>query len=468
MSCKRLALKAVGVLLIACALPLTMAAQTSDTDKKLLELEKQLDAIKAQIEELKAASHPSAAPSPAPATTAVATPAPAAAAPAPAAAPAKDPLAGITSVLGGVNLTGVVDAYYGYNANHPNLVDNGGTSNEPFTFVNNQFSLNLLELQLDKPVDKDSRLGFRTAFFWGQAANAVNNAGSSYFTPDYASKTNGASQYLKEAYLSYFAPIGKGLQLDVGKWVTPAGVEVIESNQNNNYSRGLLFTYAIPYYHLGARAKYVFNDKWTVTGFMTNGWNNVIASNSGKTGGVSIAYSPNKKLTITENYLGGPRDFFGTGNNSAWSNLFDTIVTYSPTAKLSLAAQADYNRIEEFWKSTGGYGNYTNKPADYTGIGLFAKYQYSPKVAYSARYEFLNDHDGFATPVSYYGIANGQHMNEFTATAERKFAGHLISRLEYRHDDSNQDFFARGNVFGAVKGQTTVDVGLIFVLEPNN
>ncbi len=143
-----------GVLLIACALPLTMAAQTSDTDKKLLELEKQLDAIKAQIEELKAASHPSAAPSPAPATTAVATPAPAAAAPAPAAAPAKDPLAGITSVLGGVNLTGVVDAYYGYNANHPNLVDNGGTSNEPFTFVNNQFSLNLLELQLDKPVDK--------------------------------------------------------------------------------------------------------------------------------------------------------------------------------------------------------------------------------------------------------------------------------------------------------------------------
>jgi hypothetical protein len=438
-----------------------MAAQTSDTDKKLIELEKQLDALKAQIQEMKAAQ-PAAAPAAAPATTAVVTPAPAAAS-APAAAPAKDPLAGISSVLGGVNLTGLVDAYYGYNANHPNLSNNGGTLNEPFTFVNNQFSLNLLELQLDKPVDKDSRLGFRTAFFWGQAANAVNNGGSSYFTPDLASGTN-ASQYLKEAYLSYFAPIGKGLQLDVGKWVTPAGVEVIEGNQNNNYSRGLLFSYAIPYYHMGARAKYVFNDKWTVTGYMTNGWNNVIATNSGKTGGVSIAYSPNKKLTITENYLGGPRDFFGTGNNSAWSNLFDTVVTYSPTTKLSLAAEADYNRIEEFWRGN----SYTNKPADYAGVGLFAKYQVNPKVAVAARYEFLNDHDGFATPISYYGIANGQHMNEFTATAERKFAGHLISRLEYRHDSSNQTFFSRGNDFGVVKGQSTVDVGLIFVLEPNN
>lgn len=158
MSFKRLALKAVGVLLIACALPLAMAAQTSDTDKKLIELEKQLDALKAQIEAMKAAP-----PAAAPAATATAAPAPAAA---PAAAPAKDPLAGISSVLGGVNLTGLVDAYYGYNANHPNLANNGGTLNEPFTFVNNQFSLNLLELQLDKPVDKDSRLGFRTAFFW--------------------------------------------------------------------------------------------------------------------------------------------------------------------------------------------------------------------------------------------------------------------------------------------------------------
>ena len=33
----------------------------------------------------------------------------------------------------------------------------------------------------------------------------------------------GFDQYLKEAYFSYLAPVGKGLQVDVGKFVTPHG-----------------------------------------------------------------------------------------------------------------------------------------------------------------------------------------------------------------------------------------------------
>ena len=83
---------------------------------------------------------------------------------------------------------------------------------------------------------------------------------------------------------------------------------MIETNQNWNYSRSLLFYYAIPYYHFGARAKYTFNDKWSVTGFVTNGWNNVASTNTGKTGGPSIAWNATKKVTLTETYLGGPED----------------------------------------------------------------------------------------------------------------------------------------------------------------
>jgi len=33
--------------------------------------------------------------------------------------------------------------------------------------------------------------------------------------------------------------------------VTPAGAEVVESKDNWNYSRGLLFAWAIPYFHFG-------------------------------------------------------------------------------------------------------------------------------------------------------------------------------------------------------------------------
>jgi hypothetical protein len=291
-----------------------------------------------------------------------------AAAATPATAPAPNPLAGITSVLGGVNLTGLVDAYYGYNANHPT----DGTATEPFQFENGQFNLNLLELQLDKPVDKTTPLGFRVALGFGQAILAVNG------TPFELARNLPAAQYLKEGYMSYMAPVGKGLQIDVGKFVTSAGAEVIETNQNWNYSRSLLFYYAIPYYHMGARAKYTFNDKWSVTGFAMNGWNNVVATNTGKTGGLSIGWNPNKKLSITETYLAGPLDRFGTGDNGPWNHLSDTVVTYNPNAKLSLMANIDYDF------DTGALGK--GKSGDYAGIAAYAKYALTPAVAVAGRY----------------------------------------------------------------------------------
>ena len=94
-------------------------------------------------------------------------------------------------------------------------------------------------------------------------------------------------QNIQQAYVSYLAPVGNGsLQVDFGKFVTPAGYEVIETKDNWNYSRGLLFALAIPYYHMGMRAAYSPNDKVTVTGFLFNGWNNVVDNNTGKTVGV--------------------------------------------------------------------------------------------------------------------------------------------------------------------------------------
>lgn len=442
MQMKRLCSMALGIVLLAPTLSVGLSAQSSsaDTDQKIADLEKQLDAVRAEIDALKTKPAALAA---APAVAQMSHEMSATTAP----APAPNPLSGITGVLGGVNLTGLVDAYYGYNANHPSF----GTATEPFQFSNGQFSLNLLELQLDKPVDKTSPLGFRVALGFGQAINAVN--GTSFEVV----RNLPVVQYLKEGYLSYMVPVGKGIQLDVGKFVTTTGAEVIETNQNWNYSRSLLFTYAIPYYHMGARAKYTFNDKLSVTGFAMNGWNNVVATNTGKTGGVSVAWNATKKLTITETYLAGPLDRLGTGDNGPWNHLSDTVIAYNPTSKLSLQANIDYNRDQ---------GVLGGKAGDYSGIAAYAKYAFSPKFAMAGRYEYFNDHDGFATSTTAIPIT-GQHLNEFTGTIERRIAEHLLSRLEVRHDGSNQFFFQRGSS-SLVKGQTTVDVGLVFVLEPND
>src|SRR5258707_682617 len=85
----------------------------------------------------------------------------------------------------------------------------------------------------------------------------------------------------------------------------PAGGEVIETKDNWNYSRGLLFAWAIPYYHMGVRVGYSPNDKVTLTGFVLNGWNDVKDNNKDKTVAGSIAYKPNGKTTIIGNYIVG-------------------------------------------------------------------------------------------------------------------------------------------------------------------
>ena len=210
-----------------------------------------------------------------------------------------------------------MDTYYGYNFNQPQTQLNGAAR---LRRPSNQFALNLIELSLDKPPDAaNSRLGYHLGLGFGQAMNAVNSTDPAGL---------GFAQYLKEAYLSYLAPVGKGLQVDVGKFVTPHGAEVIETKDNFNYSRGLLFAYAIPYYHFGLRAKYSFNDKYSVTGFVVNGWNDIADNNTGKTCGVTFGWNPTKKISIAQGYMMGPET---ARHQRHWRQLSDTVVTYSPT-----------------------------------------------------------------------------------------------------------------------------------------
>ena len=94
-------------------------------------------------------------------------------------------------------------------------------------------------------------------------------------------------------------PVGKGLQLDFGKFVTPMGAEVIETKDNWNYSRSLLFALAIPYYHAGLRATYNFSDKFAASAYLVNGWNDVVDNNHGKTIGFQAVFGSNSLVTYS-------------------------------------------------------------------------------------------------------------------------------------------------------------------------
>ena len=336
-----------------------------------------------------------------------------------------------------IEVSGFVDTYYTYNFNRPSApcatVGGVAISNCLYNFnvAHNSFSLNLAEVALEKKSAEDSRAGFRVDLDYGPTATLVH-----------AAEPGGTTTYqnIEQAYVSFLAPVGKGLQLDFGKFVTWSGQELIESKDNWNYSRGLLFSWAIPYYHTGLRAGYTVNDKVSITGFLVNGWNNAADNNTGKTIGGQIILKPSANLSVIENYTGGPEQ---TDDNSDWRHLSDTIVTYTVNKQVSLAANYDYAQDKVAGESV-----------KWQGIAGFARFQANDWFALSPRFEYFNDEDGFSTGTM-------QKVKEATVTAEFKHKDGILMRLEYRGDFSDSPFFTKSSA-EAVKSQNTFTVGIIY------
>jgi hypothetical protein len=423
------------------------ASSPVDLDRRVEELEKELVELRMEMASRKQAEEAAAA-------TPAATPGVTLAQdkPADAKPPEKITLAGL---LGPNTISGFVDTYYQFNYNHP---VSKAADFRAFDFRSKDISLNMIELILDKAPDPmggaEGRSGYHVSVGFGDAMNVVNSGDPG----NGGAFTRGGffAQYLKEGYFSYLAPVGKGLQVDVGKFVTPMGAEVIESKDNWNYSRGLLFTWAIPFYHFGARAKYTFNDKYNVTGFLVNGWNNIVDNNSGKTYGFSFNGNPTKKITYTVNYLAGPElppnPTPGVDTEDFWRQTWDAMVMYTGN-KLAVMANFDYGRGDRTF--TGGV---LSNPVYWTGGAGYAKYALTANDYVAARYEYLEDHDGFMT-----GTLPRTHMHEITATYQHTLATHLLSRFEYRRDMSQNPLYELSTFGSLAKHQDTVSVGLIFL-----
>jgi hypothetical protein len=322
---------------------------------------------------------------------------------------------------------GFFDTYYDYNFNRPDSRKNGLRN---FDVNHNQFSLNLIGLSADLPPDP---LGFHIDINFGDTAKIVH--GVEPGGPD-------LYQFLKQGYASYKAPVGKGLTVDFGKFVTPHGAEVIESKDNWNYSRSLLFAWAIPYYHFGARAKYAFSDKFSLSGHVVNGWNDVVDNNTGKTYGVMASINPTKKLSIVQNYMAGPEQ---NNDNSDWRHLLDSTVAYAATPSFSLMANYDY-----------GMDRLQGNRVRWQGVAGYARLQLSSRFAIAPRLEWFEDPQGFMT-----GFA--QKVKEGTFTTEFKPNNSLLMRAEYRYDWSDQAVFEKAGNTGSLN-QTTVTLGVIYVL----
>ena len=129
--------------------------------------------------------------------------------------------------------------------------------------------------------------------------------------------------------LSFLVPVGNGLTLKAGKWVTLIGYEVYESPKNLNFSRDFLYTLATPYTHTGALATYPFVKWLTVTLGFTNGWDAADNNNGYLRAIGQIAFTPSEVLDHDE-LPRGPRaepEPDARGVNNRW--IVDTTVLYT-------------------------------------------------------------------------------------------------------------------------------------------
>jgi hypothetical protein len=341
--------------------------------------------------------------------------------------PPADPPSDIAAFFRGTELGGLVDARYTWFSTKPE----GDAQFRNFDTRHNQFGLSMAQLWLAKAPTADSRAGFKVKLSVGPATTIVQSLepGSS-----------GVLQNIEEGFVSFLAPIGKGLQIDAGKFVTQHGAEVIEAKDNWNYSRSLLFALAIPYYHSGVRATYSPSGKVTLMGTIVNGWNNVIENNGAKTFGAQIAYKPTAALTLVQNYMAGPEQ---AADNHDWRHLFDTIATYTVNKKLSLLANYDH-----------GQDTIAGTKVSWQGFAGYAKIQATPRVAFSPRLEWYDDPSGFTTGTS-------QTLRDLTTTLELKATDAFLWRIEYRTDFSNVDVFKTAS--GSLKKtQSSIGVGILY------
>jgi Putative beta-barrel porin-2, OmpL-like. bbp2 len=357
----------------------------------------------------------------------------------PAPAPAAPPPPPTWSV-GPMDLSGLIDGYYSYNANRPSLTANG-QQNDLYNFNDKTDQFNLSELRLTLNHDPDP-IGAHIDLFYGRTNDLVN--GGSHDQGD----------YIEQAFLSAKPPKAKGLEIDFGKFVTSAGAEVIEANGNWNYSRSLLFAWAIPYFHFGLRTSMPVGKAETIGLQVVNGWNNVTANNGGVTIGLTSAFVK-PKYTWDLNWYGGPSN---TNTQNGYRNLIDTTLLLTPPGKFNAYINYDYGQNRD--AITGVYPNQTgdNNLNHWQGVAFDTHLQATGAQALSVRYEYFNDPNGYST-------GTAQDLQEVTATYEYKWMAGLLTRLEYRRDWSDVAFFHKGDT-GMVDAQSTVTMGLIAFFGP--
>lgn len=348
----------------------------------------------------------------------------------------------VMTLLKNTKLSGFVDAGYvvsfnGMN-NSPGVNDSAAGGRVRLTdSLDNSFYLNAVQINIENLASKDRIVGYHLELAAGADPRAYE----------------GNLVTIQEGWVQFWAPVGSGLDVRVGKMATLVGMEVLESINNNQYSRGAIFTNIQPFTQTGVRATYAVNEQFSGTLGFFNGINPVDTfadDDHGKAVEFQVAVKPSKDAYVNVTMVIGNDTANFSEDSGDLFYIFDIVAGYT-IDKLVLGL--NFTRAsQQDTQATGLRGAAT-------GLAAYIKYNMSDSFAPSFRAEYLSDTDGAV------GLGNGGENGDgarlltFTFTGEFRIAQLAIFRIELRHDNSNDHIFFRGGDGATVnpaRGNTTL------------
>ena len=354
----------------------------------------------------------------------------------------------------GVSVTGYIDASYTYLSGTGSFagqtcVPGVGGCNRVFDTERRSFNINALDLTLSAlPPDGFGGMVNLTA---GSDAKVIGSFG-----------TDRADEFdVTQTYVHYAKG---GLMMIGGKYVTLAGAEVIKSPANTNFSRSILFGYAIPFAHTGVRAYFTPggsavspDGKPTIIIGLNNGWDVLNESAAGnaaadgkladkKTLELGFSATPAKNISLAAVIYSGDEPSANTGATVGKRKLLDLVATFTVSDALSFTL--NYDKAEQEKALTSG------AKAKWNGIAGYANYKLSDAWRVSFRMESFDDEDGFRT-----GIA--QKWKESTLTLANTPAKNVELRGELRADSSDKSSFSYPET-GPKKSQNSLALEAIY------
>jgi hypothetical protein len=291
------------------------------------------------------------------------------------------------------------------------------------------FTFNMAEFSIKKDPSEAYPFGFGLVLTAGTDSQKNHSLGVFRDDNDDFPFRNTTRFDVQEAYVSIRIPVGLGLNVKAGKWVSLLGYEVIESPNNLNFSRGYLANFAGPFTHTGVVATYFAADWLTIQAGISTGSDTTEDNNDSPTFGFGFQLTPVEGLAITTGAIVGPEQT-NNDRNQRW--ILDMVATYTGLRRTTLALEltGGHERREA---SLVALDTRRDTDASWWGWGVWAAYDWTERFRTAIRQEYFKDSDGART-----GFGRKLSLWSTTLTLQYKIWRGLVGRLEYRHDQADE------------------------------